>query len=488
MGIVQTQSIKNTFITFFGFGIGAINALFFYTAFLGKYHYGITTTILSAANIAMPFLAFGVQNTLIRFYNHCKTEDEKDKFMTFVLVLPLAFVALFFVGIYVFYQPISGYFLAKNQGLEPFLILIPVIGLFMAYFEIFYAWVKVHMQSVVGNLISEVVVRVVTTILLFAVYFEFLSKVNFVYCLALAYFLQLISIMIYAFKIKVPVLKFAIPHNIKEILAYSFFIVISGGVAVMLVDFDKVMINNYLDIEENAVYSVAIFIATVIIVPSRAMTQIVLPITARLMAQEKWDELNDLYKKSAINLQVIGGLLMVGIFVNIDMIYAIIPGKYATGTLVVILIGLTKFYDLILGNNNAIILNTKYYRVVLAFGFLLVFLMVVFNMWLIPIFGIVGAALATLLSVAIYNTIKLLFVVKKLHLFPFTKKTLVSFAIIIATFGLFYFWDFSFIPFVNIVLKSILVTLFYIFLNYKLKVSEEVVVFMNSIFARLPKR
>jgi O-antigen/teichoic acid export membrane protein len=89
MGIVQSQSIKNTIVTFFGFGIGAINALFFYTAFLGKYHYGITTTILSAANIAMPFLAFGVQNTLIRFYNHCKTEDEKDKFMTFVLVLPL---------------------------------------------------------------------------------------------------------------------------------------------------------------------------------------------------------------------------------------------------------------------------------------------------------------------------------------------------------------------------------------------------------------
>jgi O-antigen/teichoic acid export membrane protein len=176
------------------------------------------------------------------------------------------------------------------------------------------------------------------------------------------------------------------------------------------------------------------------------MTQIVLPITARLMAQEKWDELNDLYKKSAINLQIIGGFLMLGIFVNINSVYAIIPGKYASGVMVVFLIGLTKFYDLILGNNNAIILNTKYYRVVLAFGFLLVFLMVIFNIWLIPIFGIVGAALATLLSVAIYNTIKLLFVVKKLHLFPFTKKTLVSLAIIVVTFGLFNFWDFNFIP------------------------------------------
>lgn len=487
MGIVQTQSIKNTFITFFGFGIGAINALFFYTAFLGKYHYGITTTILSAANIAMPFLAFGVQNTLIRFYTQCKTEAERDTFMTFVLVLPIAFIALFFIGIYIFYEPISGYFLAENPGLKPFLILIPIIGLFMAYFEIFYAWVKVHMQSVVGNLISEVVVRMVTTILLFAVYFAVLSKTNFVYCLALAYFLQLVAIMIYAFKVKIPVLKFAIPHNIKEILGYSFFVVVSGGVAVMLVDFDKIMINNYLDVSENAIYSVAIFIATVIIVPSRAMTQIVMPITARLMAQEKWEELNDLYKKSAINLQIIGGFLMLGIFVNIDSVYAIIPGKYATGTMVVFFIGLTKFYDLILGNNNAIILNTKYYRIVLAFGFLLVFLMVIFNIWLIPIFGIVGAALATLLSVAIYNTIKLLFVVKKLHLYPFTKKTLVSLVIISTTFGLFYFWDFSFIPFVNIVLKSILVTIFYVFCNYKLKVSDEMVSFMDSIFDRLRK-
>jgi hypothetical protein len=117
----------------------------------------------------MPFLAFGVQNTLIRFYTHCKSENERDTFMTFVLVLPVAFISLFFIGIYVFYEPISAYFLAENKGLKPFLILIPIIGLFMAYFEIFYAWVKVHMQSVVGNLISEVVVRLLQR-LLFAVY------------------------------------------------------------------------------------------------------------------------------------------------------------------------------------------------------------------------------------------------------------------------------------------------------------------------------
>lgn len=485
MGIVKNQSIKNTFITFIGFGIGAINALFLYTTFLGKLHYGIVATVLSGANILMPLMAFGVQNTLVRFYSRCKNEKEREEFLTFIICMPLAFIIPLSIVLYIFYDPISMLLLKENPSLEPFLWLIPVVGLFMGYFEIFYAWVKVHMQSVFGNFISEVVVRLTVMALLFMVYFNVISKKNFVYSLALAYLFQLLAMMVYAFKVKMPVFRFVIPHNIRDIFGYSLFIIVSGGVAVMLVDFDKVMIAGYLDVSENALYSVAIFIATVIIVPSRAMTQIIYPITAKLMAENKYDELNDLYKKSAVNLQVIGGLFMLGIFVNIHEVYLIIPDKYATGTLVVFLIGLSKFYDLILGNNNAIILNSKYYKAVLAFGFLLVFLMIALNMLFIPLYGIIGAALATLLSVIVYNTIKLLFVVKRMHLYPFTDKTFKSFGIIIVSFLLFYFWNFPFYPIVNIFLKSVLITVFYLFLNYKLMISEEVNQVLNSIFRKL---
>lgn len=485
MGIVQSQSIKNTIITFFGFGIGAVNALFLYTTFLGKLHYGIVATVLSGANILMPLMAFGVQNTLVRFYSRCKSEKEREEFLTFIIIMPLAFIIPLLLVLYFFYEPISMLLLKENPTLEPFLWLIPVIGLFMGYFEIFYAWVKVHMQSVFGNFISEVVVRLTVMALLFSVYYNLISKDTFIYCLALAYFLQLFATMIYAFNVKMPVFRFVIPHNVRDIFGYSLFIIVSGGVAVMLVDFDKVMIAGYLDVSENALYSVAIFIATVIIVPSRAMTQIIYPITAKLMAEEKHSELNDLYKKSAINLQVIGGLLMLGIFVNINQVYLIIPGKYATGTLVVFLIGLSKFYDLILGNNNAIILNSKYYKVVLALGFLLIFLMIGLNMIFIPMYGIIGSALATLISVIVYNTIKLLFVVKRMDLYPFTDKTLKSFAIIGLSFVLFYFWDFPFHPLVNIVLKSVLISGFYLFLNYRFLISEEVNQVISMLFRKL---
>ena len=483
MGIVQSQAIKNTIITFLGFGIGAVNALFFYTHFLGKLHYGIVATVLSGANIMMPLMAFGAQNTLIRFFSSYKNQKERDEFLTFMLLLPLVFIIPLGLGFYFFYDQISHSWIQENPTLKPFFWLIPIIGLFMAYFEVFYAWAKVHMQSVMGNFISEVLVRIIVMLLLIGVHFDWIAKDTFVYCVALAYFAQMIAMKLYAISVKMPVLRFVIPKNVKEIIQYSFFIIVSGGIAVMLVDFDKVMIPQYKDISQNALYAVAIFIATVIAVPSRAMTQIIAPITAKFMTENKHDELNDLYKKSAINLQVIGGFIMILIFVNIKEMYQLIPEDYSGGIVVVFLIGLSKFYDVLLGNNNSIIVNTKHYRTVLLFGVFTVVLMIVLNTIFIPLYGIEGSAFATFITVMIYNTIKLFYVIKKMELYPFTTKTLESLGILAICFLLFNFWDFPFHPVINIVLKSMLVTLLYVFLTYKANLSEEI----NGVISKFLK-
>lgn len=474
MGIVLNQSVKNIVITYVGFGIGAVNALFLYESFLGKTHYGIVAFVLSAGNIMMPLMAFGVHSTLIRFYSKYKSPLERERFMSFMLVMPLLLIIPISLIAYFGYDLIVALLVKKNPTVEPFLWLIPIIGLFMGYFEIFYAWVKVHMKSVFGNFISEVFVRIIVTLLLFMVYWGVIDSTTFIFALTLAYGIQMVAMMVYAFYLKKPKIHFNLPENTKEIFSYSFFIILSGSVAVFLLDLDKVMIPYYLDVKKVAVYSVGIFIATVIAVPSRAMLQIIYPITAKLMSENKMQELNELYKKSAINLQVFGGLILVGIFLNINQMYLIIPGDYSEGLMAVFLIGLAKFYDVILGNNNAILLNTKYYRMVLLFGVMLVLMMVGLNMLLIPLYGITGSALATLISVIFYNTIKLLFVVKKMDLYPFGPTTVKSFGIIALILAVFYFWEFPFEPWMNIILKSILITISYVYLNYKFKISTDI--------------
>jgi O-antigen/teichoic acid export membrane protein len=192
------------------------------------------------------------------------------------------------------------------------------------------------------------------------------------------------------------------------------------------------------------------------------------------MHENKHDELNDLYKKTSINLQMVGGYVMLCIFVNINQLYEMIPEEYSGGILVVFMIGLSKYFDLILGNNNAIIFNTKYYRAVLFLGVVLVFLTIGLNMIFIPIYGILGSAFATLLSITLYSLAKLMFVVKRLHLYPFTNQTLYSMTLTVVLFLGFYFWDFPFSPIISIGLKSILVSLAYVYLNYKLVISIQI--------------
>lgn len=485
MGIVLNQSLKNTIITYIGFAVGGVSTLFLFPPILGKTYYGLSNYILSCANVIMPLFAIGMQNTLVKFYSQCKTEKEKNQFLSFTVLFPLLLcIPLILIGLF-FYDDIISFLSKKNSIVKEYIFLIPFMGLCMAYFEIFYAWARVHMHSVFGNFIKEVGLRLFSVVGLLAIYFKWITAVDFIYLTAVIYFVAFLITMLYAFKIKKPEFQFSIPHNVKAILEYTFYIILSGSVANLLLDGDKMILNQYMDIENIAFYSVATYIALVISVPSRAMHQIVYPITAKLMHENKHDELNDLYKKTSINLQLVGGFVMLCIFVNIDELYQMLPEEYAGGIWIVFMIGLSKYFDLILGNNNAIIFNSKYYRMVLFLGLMLVLVTFVLNIIFIPLYGIIGSAFATLLSITLYSVAKLIFVVKRMHLYPFTTQTLYSINITVVLFVLFYFWQFPFHPIIGIGLKSILVTVLYVYLNYKFVISAEINRFLDDIFKKL---
>ena len=85
-----------------------------------------------------------------------------------------------------------------------------------------------------------------------------------------------------------------------------------------------------------------------------------------------------------------------------------------------------------------------------------------------------GCAFATLLSITLYSLAKLLFVVKRMHLYPFTKETVTSLIVTAVLFLAFYFWEFPLYPLIGIALKSIILTAVYLYVNYKLVISKEI--------------
>jgi len=475
MGIVLKQSFKNTISTYVGFGVGAINTLFLYTNFLTDDYYGLVAFLLSAANIMMPFMAFGVHNAIVKYYSSFKTKTSINSFLTLMLFLPLVFIVPTMAIGFASYTTIGELLSMENTIAGDYVWHIFVLAIAMAYFEIFYSWSKVQMRTVFGNVMKEIFHRVCIMILLFSVYLNWLSVDQFILALVVVYVLRMVIMKLYAYSIRYPRLRFQKIENLSSILKYSGLMIIAGSIAMLILDIDKFMIGLMLEhIEQVAYYSVAIFIATVIAVPQRAMHQIMLPLTAKYLNDNNSAALEDLYKRSSISLLAISGLIFLLIVLNINQLYEILPKEFTGGLFVVLIVSLAKLFDNSLGNNNAILFNSEYYKMVLLFGVLLAVLAIILNFIFIPIYGIDGSAFATFLAVFIYNTVKLVFVRYKLHMQPFSWSSLKIVLLLIVFIALFFFWDFSFHPIINIVLKSILVGFIYVLLVYKLNISEDI--------------
>ncbi len=483
MGIVLNQSFKNTVITYIAFGIGGINALFLYTQFLTEDYYGLVTYLLSTANVIMPLTAFGIQYTIIKFFSAYAITEEKDKFLSFAVLFPLVIAIPMGVFGSLFYEQISTYLSLKNPIIKDFTYIIYLVAIATAYFEIFYAWSKVHLQSVFGNLIKELYNRVVVMGLLFAVFLGWISQIQFVYWLTGAYFIRTLIMMLYAFRLYIPKFSFAMPSNIKEVLQYSAYIILAGSAGAILIDIDKVMIPAQKAIQFTAFYAVAVYIGSVIEVPGRAMSHIIQPLTAKAINEGNTQEVASLYKKSSINLLLVCGLLFLLINLTIKELYVLLPFDYANGVWVVFMISIAKLYVMFLGSNGAIISNSKHYKILLPYGIGMALSVTFLNIWLIDRIGIDGAALSTLIVIGVFNTIKLWYVYYKFKMTPFTAKTVLLLFIIAVFFGVFYKINFDFHPILNIALKAILISVVYLWVIFKLQISSE----MNSLLKQLSK-
>jgi O-antigen/teichoic acid export membrane protein len=274
------------------------------------------------------------------------------------------------------------------------------------------------------------------------------------------------------------------PKNVKDVLKYTTLIIFAGSVATMLMDLDAVMLGLLQDIDTVAYYGVAIYIATVIAVPLRAMHQITYPMVAAMLNENRREAMKDLYQKSSISLLVISGLLFLLISCNIQSLYELLNPNYNVGLYVVLLIGVAKLFDTMLGVNNAIVFNSDYYRLVLYVGVFLVVVAVVLNIILIPRYGIYGAAIATFIASLSYGMIKLIIVKQKFRIQPFTKNTAKAVALILLFFLGFYFWNLDILPLMGIVVKSIIMIVLYVVLIYKLRLSVDI----NGVIQKVLKK
>ena len=475
MGIVIKQTSRNIFTISIALIIGAINTLYFYPEFLKDEYYGLVVFLLATSNLLQPLMSLGAQHTIIKFYSSFKDKKSKDSFLSSIVFIPLLIILPVSYLVTQVHDLIGDFLSMQNPIIESYVWIIFLVAFATSYFEVFYAWSRVQLKSVFGNVLKEIYPRISVFFLLVLVSQDLITKENFIWWLTGLYYLRLLIMICYSLSLYKPSLSYTLPKNFKKILSYSIYILLAGSAASLLIDIDKYMIPQKEAISQTAYYAVAVFIATVVEIPGRAMFQILNPMVAKAINNNDFNNLNDLYQRSSSNLLIICGFFFLLINLNIVSFYKLMNNEfYSEAILVVLIISIAKLIQMSFGCGPAILATSSFYKITLPFSISMAISVYFLNDYLIDIYGINGAAISTLIVLFLFTILKVLYINFKLKIHPYNLNTIKIISVICLVYFVFGLFQLDFDPLFNIILKSIFISLVYISLVYFLKLSKTI--------------
>jgi len=493
MGIIIRQSIKGTFVNYIGAFLGFLTTMFILTKFLQPEEIGLTRVLYEAALMITNFALLGVTASATRFFPYFQNAENKDNgFFFYLLILPT--IGLITCGsIYLLLKtPISDFF-STNSSLfvDYYYWVLPLIG-FLVYWITFETYANQKMRIAMPKFIREVLVRLMLIVVYLLYAFKILSLNGFIFCFIAVYGITMLLAFFYINKIGSLTLKHDfsflnkdLKRNITRYTGIVIIGVLGGG---LLHQLDLFMVGSQLGLDYAGIYAVAFNMAVIIEIPSRSITPISAPLAAKSMKEGRMADANDLYKKVALHQLIIGGLIFLLLWINIDNIFLLIPNNhiYIAGKWVVFFISLTKLISVIFDFGVQMISFSKYYYWLFPFSIIITVLGITTNLLLIPIYGITGAAISTLVTYIIGYTIQQFIIILKVKGNPFSKN-MFKFLLLLATaFGLNYLlpnWSDNFI--IDGLYRTIIVGSLTVVVLYKLNLSEEISLLITTALKKI---
>lgn len=426
MGVIIRQSIITTIISYVGVVIGYVNLLYLYPRFLSPEQVGLMRTMQDAAILMAQFAQFGLAQSIIRFFPRFMGTGDGKNFINLILLAGLMAFGFFLTVFFIFEEPILSYFQSNAQefihysGLALWLTFITVIATLLEVYS------RSLLKNILPNLLKEIVVRLLLAIIVL-LYFKGLltfpqvmvsSVLIYVFCL-----LILISALMAEGHLQVSIaLNLLEPSLRKELIRFSVLSFAGTAGLIIIGKVDSLMVAGLLGLAPVAIYTTSFYMATVIEIPKRAMTQVATPLISRGFEKNDLVEIQNIYHKTSLNQFILGTLLLLGIAANLDSIFVLMPkGEiYRAGEWVVVIVGAGKLVDMLFGPSSEIIVYSKYYWFNIVLIVLLAVVIITANNLLIPSYGITGAAVGAALTLAIFNLVKFVFIWVKLKLQPFS--------------------------------------------------------------------
>ena len=494
MNLLKRQGFYNSIILYAGTALGFFNLIIIFQRILTLEEIGFFTLMNTITLLYAQIASVGINNIIFKYLPHFRSDDKKHAgFVTFVILWCVASFVLFTV-VFLFFQNAIIRHYSHEKGAELFVryfyYMIPLSFLTMVYTVIESLAITVF-KNVLSSFLREVFLRVFTMagVLLIGAalinYHDFLS----IYMAANVAMIVILLFSVYkGGDFKIARISPQILNKRNEFVKYGFYTLLSSTSAALILNLDNIMLmamNKTETLEVLGVYGTFFAIAVVISLPAKALNRTSLQIIAQAWANNDLPKIGKIYYKTSVMQMLIGALLFIGIVINKNFIIDVLLNKHKTEFAayfnVFIVVGVGFLVDITGGINGYIVNLSKYYRYTTYFIVGSVLFCVASNWLLIPKIGMMGAAVAYLLSMFILNFLYWIFVKIKFGLQPFDKTHFLILVISAISLAAGLYLPLGHNVYIDMILRSAIVGAIYISLAYLFKISEDVNQVINKV-------
>lgn len=430
MGVIARQSAKASVFNYIGIGLGFVNLFLLFPLFFPPVQLGAIRLLLETGLVISTFALLGTNYAINRFFSYFHDERNKNNgFYFWAFLIPSIGFLIVVLGLLIFENKILSVFSGKDastlSGLYPMLA---VLIAFSVYQMVCESCIANHGRIAFPNFMREVVLRLVMLLFGFLYYLGWIDFKTSIWGIIFGYAIVCITNYIYLIKLSnvnfKPNFQFIRQNPQIKSDAFKFigFLFIGSLSALVIGKIDFFLISAKKGLQDTSIYSIGFYLALLIEIPKRTMLQISTPIIAQNLKDNKITEVSKIMKQLSLNQFLLGCIIFMIIWMNIDNLFQIMPQGdiYQKGKFVVFIIAIGRLFDLISASCGPVLANSRYYFFGLMNYATAVIVSLTANLLLIPIFGIEGAALSTIITFILNYTVALVIIYKKMHIHPFS--------------------------------------------------------------------
>ncbi len=481
MGKLRKESTYATILLYFGLVIGFFGTAIIRPKLLSADEIGFLQVTLNMVSLFGSAFILGGHLLIIKMLPKLRTEDNKNKGLFKLIIIMGTVGCLFGIPLLILLEP---FFFQNNEGQRfnginydlLFYAILYIAIISKTFFYLFDNYLRAYHISVPGVFSENVLLKTFPILALLLIYLNWVNYDFVVYFNLVIYCIPLLLAFYFLKKIKAIQWTKIGPFSREEkremlgISSVGFMEIISYFIVLFI---DVFMLKRLMNDEAVGVYTTMFFFGAVISIPLKGLIRIAHPMISEAFVKKDMFTIGQIYQKSSNVLFVLGGLVFLLVWGNRYSVEQFLDPVYAQGIWVIFFIGLAHLVEVISSVNYQIISITPHYRFNLYMGVFTVILLIVTNYIFIELYGIVGVAIGSLVSMVLVNLTRHVFLLTKYQLSPFSIKTIKTATLFIVVFLLSEWAPNLENLYLNALYKSALISLVYLPAAYLLKCSDD---------------